>query len=83
MGNYMQEKLWNTYQFAEINTIVTQQTLIIVIEIPLISKTRFECFEIIALPFTHNEQDIILTKLRNNIWINDKEDIFMPNKIEN
>lgn len=62
--------------------MMTPQTFIIVVGIPLVSRSSFECFEIKALPFKHNEQDIILTKLNKHIWINEREETFQPNDVK-
>lgn len=73
IGNTMKEKIWNVYQFAKLKTIVTKQALVIVIEIPLVSITKYDYFELMPLPFMHNEEMMTIANVHKHIWVNENE----------
>lgn len=76
IGSSMNEKIWNVYQFASLKTIVTDRALVIVIEIPLVSSTKYDYFEIIPLPFLHNKELMTIANVNKHIWIG-KEEIYI------
>lgn len=81
IGNNMNERIWSVYQFAEIKTIATDQALVIVIEIPLIGITKYNCFEIIPLPFQHDGESMSISNIHKYVWIG-QDEIYLPRENE-
>lgn len=70
IGSNDNAKLLATYQFAKMKTATTTNTLISVIEIPLIEKTRFDHSRLITLPFEHEGKFMAPMLKNNHVWIN-------------